>query len=75
VLSTLRVAGQLLRTGAQPKSRILFRTDDVPSVRIRSSEPIAFQLDGDYAGEQNEVRFTSMPNVLDVVAPAIQTSR
>ncbi|WP_068278083.1 diacylglycerol/lipid kinase family protein [Aldersonia kunmingensis] len=74
VLATLRVASQLLREGAQPKSRILFRVDDVPCVTIRSSEPIAFQLDGDYVGVRNEVRFTSIPNALEVVVPARSTS-
>jgi diacylglycerol kinase family enzyme len=70
VPATLRVASQLLREGAQPKSHILFRVDDVPCVTVRSSEPIAFQLDGDYVGRRNEVRFTSIPNALDVVCPA-----
>jgi diacylglycerol kinase family enzyme len=74
VPATLRVASQLLREGAQPKSRILFRVDDVPCVTVRSSGPIAFQLDGDYVGVRNEVRFTSIPNALEVVAPASSTS-
>ena len=73
VPATLRVASQLLRDGAEPKSRILFRVDDVPSVTVRSSTPIAFQLDGDYVGNRNEVCFTSIPNALDVVAPAPTT--
>jgi diacylglycerol kinase family enzyme len=73
VPTTLRVAAQLLREGAEPKSRMLFRVDDVPAVTVRSSTPIAFQLDGDHLGNRSEVRFTSIPNALDVVAPSPAT--
>ncbi|MGO4614835.1 diacylglycerol kinase family protein [Nocardia sp. 2YAB30] len=69
VLPTLRLARQLLAAGGNPKSRNLFRDDDVPSVRIESKEPIGLQLDGDFIGKRNVVEFTSVPDVLGVIAP------
>ncbi|MGW4774561.1 diacylglycerol/lipid kinase family protein [Nocardia sp. NPDC004278] len=69
VVSTLLLARQLLATGGNPKSRNLFREDDVPTVRIVASEPIGLQIDGDFIGKRNMVDFTAVPNVLEVVAP------
>ncbi|WP_330249967.1 diacylglycerol kinase family protein [Nocardia sp. NBC_00565] len=69
VVSTLLLARQLLAANGNPKSRNLFREDDVPSVRIESAEPIGLQIDGDFIGKRNMVDFTAVPNVLDVVAP------
>ncbi|MEU0500048.1 diacylglycerol kinase family protein [Nocardia sp. NPDC005998] len=69
VISTLLLARQLLATGGNPKSRNLFREDDVPTVRIVASEPIGLQIDGDFIGKRNMVDFTAVPNVLEVVAP------
>ncbi|MFQ6391855.1 diacylglycerol/lipid kinase family protein [Nocardia sp. KC 131] len=69
VLPTLLLARQLLAVDGNPKSRKLFREDDVPSVRIVATEPIGLQIDGDFIGKRNMVDFTAVPNVLDVVAP------
>jgi diacylglycerol kinase family enzyme len=69
LLPTLRLAAQLLSPHSEPKSRKLFRDDDVPSVRITSADPIGLQIDGDFIGERDVVDFTAVPNVLDVVAP------
>ncbi|MEU7628491.1 diacylglycerol kinase family protein [Nocardia sp. NPDC049220] len=69
VVRTLLLARQLLAAAGKPKSRRLFREDDVPAVRIESTEPIGLQIDGDFIGKRNVVDFTSMPNVLSVVAP------
>ncbi|WP_433732308.1 diacylglycerol/lipid kinase family protein [Nocardia sp. CA-129566] len=69
VVSTLLLARQLLAAGGNPKSRNLFREDDVPTVRIEASEPIGLQIDGDFIGKRNMVDFTAVPNVLEVVAP------
>ncbi|WP_406265095.1 diacylglycerol kinase family protein [Nocardia sp. NBC_00881] len=69
VLPTLLLARQLLAADGNPKSRNLFREDDVPSVRIETKEPIGLQIDGDFIGKRNVVEFTSVPNVLGVIAP------
>ncbi|MFJ1457650.1 diacylglycerol kinase family protein [Nocardia wallacei] len=75
VLPTLWVARQLLATDGNPKSRNLFRDDDVPSVRVSADEPIGLQIDGDFIGRRNVVDFTSVPEVLEVIAPRPGTGR
>lgn len=69
VFPSLNVSRQLLSATSEPKSRKLFRHDDVPRVRITSSEPIGLQMDGDYLGERTEAEFFSTPSALEVVAP------
>jgi diacylglycerol kinase family enzyme len=69
VVPTLLLARQLLAVDGNPKSRNLFREDNVPSVRIVATEPVGLQIDGDFIGKRNMVDFTAVPNVLDVVAP------
>jgi diacylglycerol kinase family enzyme len=69
VIPTLLLARQLLAAEGNPKSRNLFRDDDVPSVRIEAATPIGLQIDGDFIGKRNMVDFTAVPSVLDVVAP------
>ncbi|AYJ49277.1 diacylglycerol/lipid kinase family protein [Rhodococcus sp. P1Y] len=69
VLTTLNVSRQLLSPASEPKSRKLFRVDDVPHVRITSSEPIGLQMDGDYLGTRTEADFYSTPAALEVIAP------
>ncbi|MFI5777747.1 diacylglycerol/lipid kinase family protein [Nocardia sp. NPDC051570] len=75
VLPTLWVARQLLSAEGNPKARRLFRTDDVPSVRITAAEPIGLQIDGDFIGRRSVVEFTAVPEVLDVVAPRPDSGR
>ncbi|MGY1942711.1 diacylglycerol/lipid kinase family protein [Nocardia asiatica] len=69
VAPTLLLARQLLAANGNPKSRNLFREDDVPAVRIESKEPIGLQIDGDFIGKRNVVDFTAVPDILAVVAP------
>ncbi|WP_227996287.1 diacylglycerol/lipid kinase family protein [Nocardia australiensis] len=69
VVPTLLLARQLLATDGNPKSRNLFRDDDVPSVRVEAAAPIGLQIDGDFIGKRNMVDFTAVPEVLEVVAP------
>ncbi|CAM2871451.1 diacylglycerol kinase family protein [Skermania piniformis] len=70
VLPTLRMTGQLLAPHAEPKSRKLFRLDDVPSVRVTATEPVPVQVDGDYLGTRERMDFRAFAAALDVVAPA-----
>jgi diacylglycerol kinase family enzyme len=74
-VSTLLVTRQLLSTSADPKSRNLFRLDDVPSVRIEASVPIGLQIDGDFIGRRSVVDFTSVPKRLSVIAPQPPAAR
>ena len=36
------------------------------SFGLRANEPVAFQLDGDYLGAREKVRFTAVPSALRV---------
>lgn len=69
VLPTLEMSRRLLSRRAEPKSRKLFRVDDVPRIKITSAEPIGLQMDGDYLGLRTEAEFFSTPAALDVIAP------
>ncbi|MCJ0903544.1 diacylglycerol kinase family protein [Rhodococcus sp. ARC_M6] len=69
VLPSLRVVRQLLARGAEPKSKVLVRTDNVPHITIESSRPIGLQMDGDFIGLRKTVEFTSVPDALEVYAP------
>lgn len=71
VVTTLRVARQLLDSSGNPSHRHMSRLDDVPSVRIVSARPIGLQMDGDYVGERDVVEFTAVPAALQVVAPKL----
>ncbi|MET8654735.1 MULTISPECIES: diacylglycerol/lipid kinase family protein [Nocardia] len=75
VAPTLLLARQLLAANGNPKSHNLFREDDVPSVRVETGEPIGLQIDGDFIGKRNVVDFTSVPDVLDVIAPRPNRAR
>jgi diacylglycerol kinase family enzyme len=35
---------------------------------MRSERPVAFQVDGEYVGEQETVRFRSVPRALRIIA-------
>jgi diacylglycerol kinase family enzyme len=73
--STTRTALQLLmhRGGGDdadqggPHGKRVLRRHDVESFTLRCSEPLAFQLDGDYLGQRDKVRFTSAPSALRVI--------
>jgi diacylglycerol kinase family enzyme len=71
--STTRTAAQLLiRRGEDgdtsfPHGKRVLRRHDVESFTLRSSEPLAFQLDGDYLGQRDKIRFTSAPAALRVI--------
>lgn len=58
---------RMLSARGEPRGRHVLRNDAVPLVRVRSAEPIAWQLDGDHLGERGEVEFLSVPEALRVV--------
>jgi diacylglycerol kinase family enzyme len=45
----------------------LLRLHDVAEFTLRASRPLALQLDGDWLGERESVRFRSVPDVLRVI--------
>jgi diacylglycerol kinase family enzyme len=49
-----------------PHGRRVLRLHDMPEFGVRANEPVAFQLDGDYLGAREKVRFTAVPQALRV---------
>ncbi|MFF5175482.1 diacylglycerol/lipid kinase family protein [Micromonospora sp. NPDC000089] len=67
VASTARTVRQSLARHADPRGKQVLRLHDVPEFTLLSARPQAFQLDGDYLGERDKVRFTSVPDALRVI--------
>jgi diacylglycerol kinase family enzyme len=51
-----------------PRGRDLLSVIGSESLTLRSARPIAFQVDGEYLGETEAVKFQFMPQALRVVA-------
>ncbi len=51
-----------------PRSRHVLTVTGLESLNVRSGRPIAFQVDGDYLGETEAIKFQFVPNALRVVA-------
>jgi diacylglycerol kinase family enzyme len=51
-----------------PRGRHLFSVHGTESFTVRSSRPIAFQVDGEYLGEIEAINFQFIPHAIRVVA-------
>ena len=67
VPSTTRTITQILSRRPDPHGRQVVRLHDVDEFTLISERPQAFQLDGDYLGERDKVRFTSVTAALRVI--------
>jgi diacylglycerol kinase family enzyme len=67
VPSTTRTVTQILSRRPDPHGRQVLRLHDVDEFTLLGSRPEAFQLDGDYLGEREKVRFTSVAQALRVI--------
>ncbi|MBX7265385.1 diacylglycerol kinase family lipid kinase [Micromonospora sp. Llam7] len=67
VASTTRTVTQFFSPTPDPRGRQVLRLHDVAEFSLVASRPQAFQLDGDYLGEREKVRFTSVPAALRVI--------
>ncbi|WP_319459508.1 diacylglycerol kinase family lipid kinase [Micromonospora sp. RTP1Z1] len=67
VASTARTVTQSFSRNPDPRGRQVLRLHDVPEFTLLSARPQAFQLDGDYVGEREKIRFTSVPAALRVI--------
>lgn len=65
-LSALRQV--LTRRDGPPRGKDVLNLHDEPSFTLRSARPIAVQVDGEYMGEHEYVRFRAVPHVLRVIA-------
>lgn len=66
-VSTLRTASQILSATRPPHGRAVLTLHDQAELTLRSARPMAFQVDGEYVGEYETVRFRSVPDALRVV--------
>ena len=65
---TLSVLRRMLSKGGPPRGRGVLALHDEPCYTIRSERPIAFQVDGEYVGEVEQMTFRSVPGALRVIA-------
>jgi diacylglycerol kinase family enzyme len=64
--STTRTATQILSRHPNPHGRHMMTAHDLGEFTLRSSRPLAFQVDGDYLGEKEKVTFSAVPEALRV---------
>jgi diacylglycerol kinase family enzyme len=64
-LSTLRQ--MLTQRDEPPRGRGVVAQHDLPRLTLRASRPVAFQIDGEYVGEREQVTFRSVPRAIRVV--------
>jgi diacylglycerol kinase family enzyme len=62
------VGQMLLIRRRSPRGRHVLTVTGLESLTVRSVHPIAFQVDGDYLGETEAVKFQFVPHALRVVA-------
>jgi diacylglycerol kinase family enzyme len=67
VAGTARTATQILSRRPNPHGRHVLRLHDVTEFSLRSTRPQPFQVDGDFLGEREKVRFISVPAALRVI--------
>jgi diacylglycerol kinase family enzyme len=54
--------------GRPPRGRHLLSVQGAESLVLRSARPIAFQVDGEYLGQVEEVKFQFVPDAIRVIA-------
>jgi diacylglycerol kinase family enzyme len=65
----LSAVGQMLTIRRRsPRGRHVLTVTGLESLTIRSARPVAFQVDGDYLGQTEAVKFQFVPGALRVVA-------
>ncbi len=72
-VSTFGAIGAMLAAAGDRdlRGRHVLARHDQSRVGMRANRPIAFQIDGEYVGERQEVAFRSVPKALRVVALAM----
>jgi diacylglycerol kinase family enzyme len=67
-ISTARTISQMLSPARPPHGRSVLTLHDQAELTLRSSRPLAFQVDGEYMGEHECIKFRSVPDALRVIA-------
>ncbi|MBB2991362.1 diacylglycerol kinase family enzyme [Mycolicibacterium iranicum] len=75
VWANLGLVRQMNSRKPRLEARHLIRDDNVDWLTVSSDTPVACQIDGDYIGTRQTMRFTSVPNALGVVAPLPKMGR
>jgi len=67
-VSTLGVIRQMLANREEPpRVRAAIARHDLAELTIQADRPVAFQIDGEYVGEREQVRFMAVPDAIRVV--------
>jgi diacylglycerol kinase family enzyme len=67
-IATFRTLRQMLTERTQPpRGRSVEAAHDLAAIRLGADRPMAFQLDGEYMGEVDEVLFRAVPRALRVI--------
>jgi diacylglycerol kinase family enzyme len=66
-ISTAHTIWQMLSPDRRLRGRSVLTLHDQAELTLRSARPVAFQVDGEYMGEHECVRFRSVPNALRVI--------
>ncbi|MQY03395.1 Diacylglycerol kinase [Actinomadura sp. RB68] len=67
-MPVLGTVGRMLTARTHPvRGRHVTNVHDASQVTLRAERPIAFQLDGDYLGEQESITFRSVPKAIRIV--------
>ena len=73
VARTLRVARRALgRRTDPPQGPNVVHRHDIDGFTVRSEQPIAFQVDGDYLGGREQVSFEAVHKALRVLSPSAE---
>jgi diacylglycerol kinase family enzyme len=67
IVLTLRYVRRALLDATPVRSRRLLRVHDAAEFTLHASRPLALQVDGDWLGDRESVRFESVPDVLRVI--------
>ncbi len=67
-VATMRTVRQMLANRSEsPRGRSVLAGHDLTAIELRAERPVAFQLDGEYVGEAEEVSLRSVPRALRVI--------
>jgi diacylglycerol kinase family enzyme len=68
-IATARTLRQMLASRSEPpQGRSVLSAHDLSAIELRAEHPLAFQLDGEYMGEAEQVSFRSVPKALRVIS-------
>jgi len=67
IAATARAVAQILSRRPNPHGRQVLRRHNLSEFTLRSTRPLAFQVDGDYLGEKSKIAFTAVPDALRVL--------